>query len=60
MRVINQLLAFFQLTIRILSLEPSHSFFCDSHIIFSPIQKAFEADFFRIKYNLNRAVENVT
>lgn len=26
MRVINQQLAYFQLTIRILSLEPSHSF----------------------------------
>ena len=45
MRVINQQLAYFQLTIRILSLEPPHSFFCDSHTIFSPIQKASEADF---------------
>lgn len=44
MRVINQLLAFFHLTVHILFIS-LHSFIYNSHIIFNPIQKASEADF---------------
>lgn len=45
MRVINQLLAFFHLTVHILFFISLHSFIYNSHIIFNPIQKASEADF---------------
>lgn len=45
MRVINQPLAFFHLTVHILFLFHRILFIYNSHIIFNPIQKASEADF---------------